>query len=66
MTIIEMLQNLEISGRVSVSPRWLVWDVLNGWVVYERKAYERKTKVIIQTYDEHEAVKCLVNGDLEV
>jgi len=65
MTIVELLQNPNISVRVSVLPRWLVWDVLDGWVVYEKKPYEKKIKTIIQTRSETEAVKYLVNEGLE-
>jgi hypothetical protein len=66
MTIIEMLQDVNISARVSVPPRWLVGDTAGNYIVYERKPYMKKTRTVIFTANEEEAVRFLVNDDSEV
>lgn len=61
MTITNAMK-LETSLRVSNGNRWLVWDStpVGMWVVYERKAYAKKTTTLIKTTNEELAVKKLL------
>lgn len=47
--------------RVTYGHRWMVWDEeLVKWVVYERKPYQRFTKIITETAVEEQAVDKLL------
>ena len=64
MKIAEALQSRKYNLRVSNGARRLVGD--NGkWVIYERKPYAKKTTVVIETHDEDEAVRLLVEDSSE-
>ena len=40
--------------------RWLIWDDLTGWSVYERKRYARETTFIYAGHNLEEALDILV------
>lgn len=59
MTITEALKSAE---RITHHNRWMVYDEFSRLlVVYERKFKARKTTMIIETADEHEAFEHLFN-----
>ena len=51
----------DTNARISLGNRWLVYDVDDGWTVYEHKPYAKKTKILIQTDREEDAITKLVN-----
>jgi hypothetical protein len=59
MKIAEMLQEKIYNARVSCEDKWLVWN--DGlWIIYQRKMYEKKTKLIFETNSEDLAVARLL------
>lgn len=65
MTVIDFLKK-GISTRISFMDRWMFWkDEENKWYVMERKSYQKKTRTIITTISEEEAVKKLIEGSEE-
>jgi hypothetical protein len=61
ISIIEALQDEDNNLRVCHGWRWLVGDCFGGWIVYERKPYYRKTKIIFTGENEYEAIFHLLN-----
>lgn len=61
MTIEELLKR-EYGARVTNGHRWLVWQN-DAWVVYERLAYQKKSRFVIVTDDFKEAVGKLRSDD---
>lgn len=57
MRIVEALQCE--SFRIVCGSRWLHGDGLGNWEVYEREHGTKKTKLILVTRDENEAVEAL-------
>lgn len=63
-TIIDVLKSDDISTRITVGHRWLVWHSFSQeWAVYEAKRYARNTTEIVTTPDESLAVAYLI-GDM--
>jgi hypothetical protein len=62
MNIIEALQDKNNRLRISDGCHWLVWDEDEGWIVYERRPYARKTTVIIKTRNETDAIAALLEN----
>ena len=63
--IIEALQDQDNRLRISAGNRWLCGNGQGGWIVYERKPYAKNTATIIDTSDEHFAVKHLLEVEDE-
>ena len=60
-SIMEALKNKDNILRLSGGSRWLVWDDdIDMFIVYERKPYQKKTRILIETESEEEAVNKLV------
>jgi len=50
--------------RLSTGSRWMVWDEDDlEWVVYERKLYDRKTKVLVRTSSTSKALENLIGKE---
>lgn len=57
------LKNAVGDIRVTYGSRWLVWDSsLTKWLVYEHKAYQRGSSVIVDTANLQNAVDVLLEG----
>ena len=55
---------MEGNVRLEASSRWLVFDqVAEEWVVYERKPYSKRTKEIIRTNSQNEAIVVLLEEE---
>lgn len=53
-------------ARVTCGDRWLIYDQeAETWIVYERKYMAKKTKTIIETPIQDEAVEELLKGEGE-
>lgn len=63
--IIDALKNQEENLRIDNGSRWLVWSDDNTWTVYERTYGAKKTKRIISTTDEAQAVAALLGQGKE-
>ena len=66
MNIADALKQTNI--RIIYANRWLVWDVPRGaWIVYDDgpKNDRRKTRAVVTTINEEEAVKYLLYKDDE-
>lgn len=59
MKIVEALQSENLRVVFGMD-RWLVGDGEGSWIVYERKSYAKKTKVLAETKNESEAVSVLL------
>lgn len=59
MRISEFIRNSD--ARVSYGNRWLVWD--DGWIVYERLPYKKRTTEILVTLIEEHAVAALLGKE---
>jgi len=60
MNIYELLK--KTNARVSLEDKWLVINEKRLMVVYQKKAYAKNTKILIETKYEHEAIAYLVRG----
>lgn len=49
-------------ARLTCGDKWLVWYG-DEWVVCQRKAYQKKTRTLIQTDSLNEAVKEFMKGE---
>ena len=49
--------------RLSCGDKWLVWDKeCLQWIVYQRKMYQKKTRILIQTKYFEFAIPELIEG----
>lgn len=65
-TIADLLKSDVINARVSCGSRWLVWDSDAWcWIVYERRYGARKTRILVETRNEAEAVRVLAEDESE-
>lgn len=46
--------------RLVIDHRWMVFDTDDGWEVFEKKPGSRKTTLVLQTYNEEEAIEALM------
>jgi len=62
MTILQALKSEDVNVRVTNGYRWLVYNILDTFIVYERKYNAKKSTVLYCGKDEELAVKHLL-GD---
>ena len=53
----------DTNARITLGNRWLVYNIDEGWTVYEAKPYAKKSKIIIQTDREDIAIDALTRED---
>jgi len=53
----------DTNARITLGNRWLVYNIDEGWTVYEAKPYAKKSKIIIQTDIEEDAIGALTRED---
>ena len=59
MTIIDALKITGEGVRITNGDRWMVWDK-EAWIVCERQYRQRKTRILIETQSEEEAVNIFI------
>lgn len=57
--IIDALKNKDNSLRLSNGSKWLIWDNSVGWQVMSREYNQKKTRILIETFSEEDAVEML-------
>ena len=63
MNISELMQDDNYDVRVTLGNRWFVYNTLRDmFVVYERKPYAKKIRVLMETHFECKAVEELTKG----
>jgi len=66
MNIVEALQKYKPgrSIRITIGDKWMLWNEdRDEWVVFQRKAYGKRTFVLISTSSESDAVAVLMEGE---
>lgn len=61
MKIVDMLKLDEPWSRVNMGSCWMVWDNdAEEWIVYQRKAYEKRSRVLYRGTSESDACNVMI------